>query len=95
MDWPAELITRSLAVCQHWQEVGWVPAQRYAPYADESFTDAEVVTLYRFAVGMEQKRQIKAIHQHARRYWRDRRSGVLRRAGRFHARDPRPAGASL
>lgn len=71
MDWHAQLITLYLAVCQHWQAVGWVQAQRYAPYADLSFTDEEVVTIYLFAVAMEEKRQIKDIHKHARRYWHD------------------------
>jgi len=46
-------------------------ATRHAPYADLGFTDEEVVTIYLFAVAMEEKRQIKAIHTHARRYWRD------------------------
>ena len=71
MDWQLQFITLYLAVCKHWQEVGWAQAQRFAPYADLSFTDEEVVTIYLFAVAMEQKRQIKDIHGHARRYWRD------------------------
>ena len=71
MDWHAQLITLYLAVCNQWQAVGWAQAQRHAPYADLEFTDEEVVTIYLFAVAMEQKRQIKAIHRHAGRYWRD------------------------
>lgn len=71
MNWQLQLITLYLAVCKHWQEVGWAQAQRHAPFADLSFTDEEVVTLYLFAVVMENKRQIKDIHTHARRYWRD------------------------
>ena len=71
MDWQLQLITLYLAVCKHWQEGGWAQVQRYAPYADLGFTDEEVVTIYLFAVAMEQKRQIKDIHGHARRYWRD------------------------
>lgn len=51
--------------------MGWVRAQRHAPYADLDFTNEKVVTLYLFAVAMEQKRQIKDIHRHAGRYWRD------------------------
>lgn len=53
MDWHAQLITLYLAVCQHWPAVGWVQAQRYAPYADLRFTDEEVVTIYLFAVAMD------------------------------------------
>jgi hypothetical protein len=71
MDWHVQLITLYLAVCKHWQEGGWVQAQRHAPYADLSFTDEEIVTIYLFAIGMENKRQIKDIHAHARRYWRE------------------------
>jgi hypothetical protein len=71
MDWHAQLITLYLVVCKHWQEVGWAQAQRHAPYANLDFTDEEVVTIYLFAVALEQKRQIKDIHTHARRYWRD------------------------
>ena len=47
MDWHAQLITLYLEVCSHWQEVGWVQAQRHAPYANLDFTDEEVVTIYR------------------------------------------------
>ena len=71
MDWHAQLITLYLAVCKHWQEVGWAQAQRHAPYADLGFTDEEVVAIYLFAVAMEQKRQIKDIHRQAERYWWD------------------------
>ncbi len=58
MDWHARLITLYLAVCNHWQEVGWVQAQSHAPDAGLDCTDEEVVTIYLFAVAMEQKRQI-------------------------------------
>ena len=54
MNWQLQLITLYLAVCKHWQEVGWAQAHRHAPFADLSFTDEEVVTLYLFAVAMEQ-----------------------------------------
>jgi hypothetical protein len=55
---PYGSITLYLAVCKHWQAVGWAQAQRHAPYANLEFTDEEVVTIYRFAVALEQKRQI-------------------------------------
>ena len=67
MDWQLQLITLYLAVCKYWQEEGWTQTQRFAPYADLSFTDEEIVTIYLFAVAMENKRQIKDIHTHARR----------------------------
>ena len=59
MDWHEPLITLDLAVCNHWQAVGWAQAQRHAPYADLAVTDEEVVTLYRFAVALEQKRRTR------------------------------------
>jgi len=71
MDWQIQLITLYLEVCNHWQDGGWTQVQRFAPYADLSFTDEEAVTIYLFAVAMEQKRKVKDIHGHARRYWRD------------------------
>lgn len=71
MDWQAQLIALYLAVCNHWQEVGWVQAQRHAPHANLDFTDEEAITIDLFAVAMEQKRRIKDIHRHAGRYWRD------------------------
>jgi len=40
MDWQLQLITLYLEVCKHWQEGGWVQAQRYAPYADLTETIA-------------------------------------------------------
>jgi Transposase DDE domain len=70
MDWHVQLITLYLAVCKFWQEGGWAQAQRYAPYADLSFTDEEVITLHLFGI-MEKRRQIKDIHRHAQRYWGD------------------------
>lgn len=63
MSYPVHLRGAVLAVCTHWQEVGWVQAQRHAPYADLDFADEEVVTIYLFAVALEQKRQIKDIHR--------------------------------
>lgn len=57
MDWHTQLITLYLAVCKYWQEVGWALAQRHAPYADLGFTDEEVVTIYLFAVALEEKQR--------------------------------------
>lgn len=49
-DWQLQLIMLYLAVCKHWQEGGWAQVQRYAPFADLSFTDEEVVTISPFKV---------------------------------------------
>ncbi len=65
------LITLYLAVCHHWQEGGWVQAQRHAPCVNLDLTNGEVVTIDLFAIALEQKRQIKEIHQHAGRYWQE------------------------
>lgn len=69
MDWQAQLITLYLEVCKFWQEGGWAQVQRFAPYADLSFTDEEVITIYLFGI-MDKRRQIKDIHRHAGYYWR-------------------------
>ena len=70
MDWHVQLITLYLAVCKFWQEGAWTQAQRFAPYANLSFTDEEVITIYLFGI-MDKRRQIKDIHRHAQRYWQD------------------------
>jgi hypothetical protein len=69
MDWQLQLIALYLEVCNFWKEGGWAQVQRHAPYADLSFTDEEVATIYLFAIAVEHKRQIKDIHTHAKRYW--------------------------
>ena len=70
MDWHVQLIALYLAVCKFWQEGAWTQVQRFAPYANLSFTDEEVITIYLFGI-MDKRRQIKDIHRHAQRYWKD------------------------
>ena len=70
MDWQTRLITLYLFVCDHFTQGLWIHAQRFAPYADLSFTDEEVVTIYLAGI-LDQKRKIRTIHNHARDYWAD------------------------
>lgn len=70
MDWQTQLITLYLFVCDHFAQGLWVHAQRFAPYADRSFTDEEVVTIY-LAGLLDKKRETRTIHDHARAYWGD------------------------
>ena len=70
MDWQTQLITLYLFVCEHFDQGLWIHAQRFAPYTDLSFTDEEVVTLYLAGI-LDKKRDIRAIHDHARAYWSD------------------------
>lgn len=70
MDWQTQLITLYLTVCDHYRQQLWVHAQRFAPFADLTFTDEEVMTVYLFGV-MDQRRHIKQIYRHARRYWHE------------------------
>src|SRR5512147_2869360 len=86
MDWHTQLIALYLAVCKHWQAVGWAQAQRHGPCADLDFTDEEVVTIYLFAVAMEQKRQIKDIHRQPGRV-----STVLCKCLSIHSNGNRPS----
>lgn len=70
MDWQNQLITLYLSVCERYQTGLWAYVQRFASYSDLSFSDEEVITLYRFGI-IDKKREIKTIYEHAERYWRD------------------------
>lgn len=70
MDWQTRLITLYLFVCEHFAQGLWIHAQRFAPYADLSFTDEEVITVYLAGI-LDKKREIQTLHQHAQDYWAD------------------------
>lgn len=50
MDWQDQLITIYLYVCKHYRKKLWIYCQRFSNYADLSFTDEEVITLYLFGI---------------------------------------------
>lgn len=70
MDWQTRLITLYLLVCDYFAQGLWIHAQRFAPHADLSFTDEEVVSVYLAGI-LDKKREIRTIHNHARDYWAD------------------------
>jgi hypothetical protein len=70
MNWQTRLITIYLYVCKHYQEKLWVYSERHSPYANLSFSDEEVITLYLFGV-MDKHREIKGIYDYADRHLRD------------------------
>jgi hypothetical protein len=70
MNWQNRLITIYLYVCKHYQQNLWVHSQRMSHYADLSFSDEEVITLFLFGV-MDKHREIKGIYEYADRHLRD------------------------
>lgn len=69
MHWQDRLITVYLYVCKHYQHHLWVYSQRMSNYADLSFSDEEVITLYLFGV-MDKHREIKQTYEYADRHLR-------------------------
>ena len=69
MNWQDRLITIYLSVGKHYQDKLWVYSQRMSPYADLSFSDEEVITLYLFGV-IDKHREIKQIYDYADRHLR-------------------------
>jgi hypothetical protein len=50
MNWHDHLVTSYLHVCKHYQNKLWVYSQQMTNYADLSFFDEEVITLYLFSI---------------------------------------------
>ena len=69
MDWQDQLITLYLYVCKHYQQSLWVYCQRMSTFADLSFSDEEVITIYLFGV-VDKMREIKTIYTYAARHLR-------------------------
>jgi hypothetical protein len=69
----ARAINNDLSLClQHYQQQLWTYNQRMSNYADLSFSDEEVITLYLFGV-IDKHRKIKQTYayadRHLRPYW--------------------------
>ena len=92
MDWQLQLISLYLEVCKYWQEEGWVQAQRFAPFADLSFTDEEVATIYLFADVAKRIKTDKAHTQSFVKYHAITGSQVF--AGSIRNRRASPSSAS-
>jgi hypothetical protein len=69
MNWQDRLITIYLYVCKHYQDKLWIYNQRMSNYADLSFTDEEVISVYLFGV-LDKHRTIKGIYDYADRHLR-------------------------
>lgn len=67
MDWQEQLISLYLFVCKCYQEDLWVYCQRMTNYADLSFSDEEVITLFLFGI-IDGHKEIKKIHRYATRH---------------------------
>ena len=70
MYWQDRLITIYLYVCKHYQSHLCIYSQRMSNYADLSFSDEEVITLYLFGV-IDKHREIKQTYEYADRHLRD------------------------
>ena len=69
MNWQDHLITIYLYVCKHYQNGLWAYSQRMTNYADLSFSDEEVITLYLFGI-IDKKRELKTLYEYADRHLR-------------------------
>ena len=69
MNWQDQLITIYLYVCKHYQNDLWAYSQRMTNYADLSFSDEEVITLYLFGI-IDKKRELKQIYAYGDRHLR-------------------------
>lgn len=68
MDWLDKIISLYLFVCAEYENGLWTYCQRFTNYADLSFSDEEVMTIYMFGI-MEGLTTKKQIYQHAKNYW--------------------------
>jgi hypothetical protein len=69
MHWQDQLITLYLYVSKHYQQTLWTYCQRMSAYADLSFSDEEVISIYLFGI-IEKLRGIKQIYRYADRHLR-------------------------
>lgn len=70
MDWQEQLITIYLYVCKHYRDGLWTYCQRMSNYADLSFADEEVITIYLFGI-IDGKTEITKIYKYTDRHLRD------------------------
>ncbi len=70
MSWLERIISMYLLICDEYKKNLWVYCQRFTNYADLSFSDEEVMTIYLFAT-MEGRTTKKQMYEHAKNYWSD------------------------
>jgi len=68
MDWLEEIISVYLYVCSEYANGLWTYCQRFSNYADLSFSDEDVITIYMYGImaGLTTKKQI---YKHSKNYW--------------------------
>lgn len=68
MDWQDRIITLYLQICDDYKNKLWTFCQRFSNYANLSFSDEEVITIYMAGTmaGLTTKKQI---YNHANDYW--------------------------
>lgn len=70
MDWQDEIITLFVQLCDEYKNGLWTLCQRFTNYADLSFRDEEVMTIYMYGT-IEGRTTKKQIYEHAKKYWND------------------------
>jgi hypothetical protein len=68
MDWQDEIITLFVQICDDYKNGLWTYCQRFTNYANLSFTDEEVMTIYIYGT-MEGRTTKKQIYNQAKKYW--------------------------
>lgn len=67
MDWQSQLITIYLYVCQHYREGLKAYCQRLSNYADFSFINEEVITVYLFRI-INERTKMNPINDNTNRH---------------------------
>jgi Transposase DDE domain len=70
MDWQKQLISLYLFVCKHYESKLSGYCERMTNYADLSFSDEEVITIYLHSI-MEGYHSIQSMHRYVQRHLRD------------------------
>ncbi len=70
MNWQEELIALYIFICKEFNNGLANYCERMSNYADLSFTDEEVATIFLFGI-MSKHKALKDIYQHANAYWHD------------------------
>ncbi len=68
MDWQDKIITLFVQICDDYKNTLWTYCQRFTNYANLSFSDEEVMTIYIYGT-MEGRVTKKQIYEHAKNYW--------------------------
>lgn len=68
MDWQDGIITLFVQICDSYKNGLWAYCQRFTNYANLTFKDEEVMTIYMYGI-MEGLTTKKQIYSHAKNYW--------------------------